>query len=286
MQTALGSTALTRRLLQTWQDLSLAFRPLSPLLFLPAWGLEQACRDVGCNVSLSGVFTVDSGIHRIHLPKPEESPDDAFSPVEHALGVILTGGVAMHDVWLLTVGIGLLLSFLGGGGLALLLSGRKRRKKADKWEARIAYLEKAVNRAGVLNNQFFHSLEITQKRLESLLTQADWAEQNLRRLLTQTAAAGDKGGGRTDAYTTAALLLSEGDGVQQVARVLKLPLAQVRLLQELQEHLQKEKGAGSQEKVASPGTGAPEVTLSHGPARPLNGSFRSGTHLAANGREL
>jgi hypothetical protein len=185
----------------------------------------------------------NGGVHKLDWQEFEGNPERALWRATHGLGKILTGGAAMHDAWMVVMTVGLLLSFLGGVGLALLLSGRRGQtpeKKPGEWEARMASLEETVKRAGILNSKFFHSLEVTQKRLESLLAQADWAEQSLRRLLTQAAASGERIGGRTDSYTTAALLLAEGEGAQQVARVLKLPLAQVRLLQELQQHAQKE----------------------------------------------
>ena len=265
-------------LLQTWQRLSLALRPFSPLPFLPGWSLAHACRDVGCNIS----GQLDGGVHTVNLQKSEENLHHAPSPIKRLLAEILTGGVIMHDIWTLAMVMGLLCSFLGGGAVALLFSGKGRKeKKADGWKQRMAHLEEAVNRAGVINNSFFHGLEILQKRLESLLTQADWAEQNLRRLLAQTTpAGGEKSGAREEHYATAALLLAEGDSAQQVARVLKLPLARVRLLQELQHEIKKEKDADPQEKGASKNNRGREVALMNGLATRRNGSSHDGIHLA------
>jgi hypothetical protein len=226
------------------------------------------------------------------LPQAEPTPD-VLPQTEHAqdfgaeplLPEILTGGVIMHDIWTLAIVIGLLCAFLGGGVFVRLFSGKGRKeKKDDGWEQRMAHLEEAVNRAGVINNSFFHGLEISQKRLGSLLTQADWAEQNLRRLLAQTTSAGgEKIGAREEHYATATLLLAEGDSAQQVARVLKLPLARVRLLQELQQEIKKEKDADPQEKGASKNNGSEEVALMNSLATRRNGSFHNGIHLATQG---
>jgi hypothetical protein len=180
--------------------------------------------------------------------------------------------------------MGLLLSFLGGGGLVLLLSGKGREKKHEGWEQRMAHLEEAVNRAGFLNSDFFHSLEISQKCLKSLLTQADWAEQNLRRLLSQTEVRGEQVGGKVDQYATAALLLSEGEEAKQVARALKLPLAQVRLVQELRQEMAKEKAADWQEKAADLESTAAQAALVKGLVTRHVASIRNGTTFAA-GRE-
>jgi hypothetical protein len=178
------------------------------------------------------------------------------------------------------------LSFLAGAGLVLVISRKKPKRdepgeKGESWETRMVYLEEAVNRAGVLNSNFFHSLELTQKRLEALLTQADIAEQNLRRLLHQSLIGTTPSGGQTDSYSTAAFLLSEGEGIQQVARALKLPLAQVRLLQELRQQGQAEKTAGAQEKTSP--SANPELTIapSRKAAGRRNETDQHGTHFAA-----
>lgn len=131
----------------------------------------------------------------------------------------------IQAVWVLGVGVGLL----------LFLWIQERSKKKDRWSEHSARLEEAVRSATLINSNFFHSLEMMQKRLESLLIRADGAEQKLRRLLTQAEV------GRVDQYATASLLLSEGEEVEQVARVLRLPLAQVRLVQELRQEVEKKK---------------------------------------------
>lgn len=201
-----------------------------------------------------------------------------------------TGGVVVQQFWMIMMGASIVLAFLSGGGVMFLWNLRKYKappEKSDGWEARMAYLEEAVNRAGMLNSSFFHSLDITQKRLEAVLTHADLAEQNLRRLLHQSALSGEQPTGRsTDSYATAALLLAEGEGVQQVARVLKLPVAQVRVLQELRQATQGEKSAGSQEKVAETQHERNFVAGLKGFVPQLNGAPRDGTPLAHNGQTL
>lgn len=141
---------------------------------------------------------------------------------------MLIGGVEMNGLWILAIGTGLLLSFLGGRWWA---------EKRDRWREHAARLEEVVRSADLINSNSFHSLEVVQKRLESLLARADWAEQKLRCLLTQAEV------GRVDQYATAALLLSEGEEAEQVARTLRLPLAQVRLVKELRQEVEKEKSA-------------------------------------------
>ncbi len=131
------------------------------------------------------------------------------------------GSYDMQAVWVL------------GTGLLLLLWIKEQRKKKDKRSEHSARLEEAVRSAALVNSSFFQSLEMIQKRLESLLARADAAEQRLRRLLSQAEV------GRVDQYATASLLLSEGEEVEQVARVLRLPVAQVRLVHELRREMEK-----------------------------------------------
>jgi len=196
----------------------------------------------------------------------------------------------VQQFWITLMGASIVAAFLSGGGVVFLWNSRKRKaqpEKSDGWEGRMAYLEEAVNRAGMLNSSFFHSLEITQKRLEALLTQADLAEQNLRRLLHQSALSGEQLTGRsTDSYSTAAMLLAEGEDVQQVARVLKLPVAQVRLLRELRQSTQGEKSADPQEKVAEAPRGRSLAAGLKSFVTQLNGAPGDGTPLAHNGQTL
>jgi len=212
----------------------------------------------------------------------------------------------MQQFWMILMGASVVAAFLSGGGVMFLWNVRKREaqprgaqpEKSDGWEARMAYLEEAVNRAGVLNSSFFHSLEVTQKRLEALLTQTDLAEQNLRRLLHQSALSREQLTGRsTDSYSTAAMLLAEGEDVQQVARVLKLPIAQVRLLQELRRSTPGEqpeprrstpgeKFADPQEKVAEAQHGRSLAAGLKSFVTQLKEAPSDGTPLAQNGQTL
>ena len=70
--------------------------------------------------------------------------------------------------------------------------------------------------------------------------------------------------------------------MQQVARTLKLPMAQVRLLQELRAYTQEEKPTDLPEKSAAGlRSDSPDGLASH-----LNGAARNGMHLADNGSQL
>lgn len=277
------------------------------LVFFSYWSWERICQEVGCiDVRAEELPNVESG-QETPLPqttaKPEDSQSVSVADVElNDEGPKQVGGNMMHQAWLVAMGIGVLLSFLTGIGVMLVWNRRHagaRTEKSDAWETRMAYLEEAVNRAGVLNSSFFHSLEVAQKRLETLLSQADLTEQNLRRLIHHAAFVGDKPVRReeipdgsvreADAFATAALLLGEGEEVPQVARALKLPLAQVRLLQELRQLTQaskQEKTADLQEKTAAPQTPAEEVTLLTDVLVRLNGTARNGMRLAQNGQSL
>jgi hypothetical protein len=208
-------------------------------------------------------------------------------PVQEA---IRTWGAVMRELGMAAMTAGVFLSFLAGIGVMALWNLRKRGRpteNGDGWEGRMAYLEEAVNRAGMLNNSFFHSLEVSQKRLEALLTQADVSEQHLRRLLHQAALTGERSTGRgADALATAALLLSEGEEVQQVARLLKLPMAQVRLLQEIRQSTRKEKSAGTPEKSTSHFVNAGAASSLNDLTTRLNGAAHNGIHLAQNEQSL
>lgn len=269
---------------------------LSPKEFAMGWEWENVCQDDGC---ARFVGRRDEGIDTEPAPAPRDevksipveeerqSVEASTQPVQEA---IRTGGTMMREFWMAAMTAGVFLSFLAGIGVVVLWNLRKRgapTEKSDGWEGRMAYLEEAVNRAGMLNNSFFHSLEVSQKRLESLLTQTDIAEQNLRRLLHQTAFAGERSLGRgTDALATAASLLAEGEETQQVARLLKLPVAQVRLLQEIRQCTQGENPAVPPAKatVQSPLADVAS-SLSNSTSR-LNGAARNGIHLAQNEQPL
>lgn len=101
----------------------------------------------------------------------------------------------------------------------------------------LSRLEEIVKSAELTNGTFFRSLELVHKNLESLLGRAEAAEQRLRTLLTQAEA------GRTDQYANAAILLSEGKETEQVANMVGLSQAQVRLVQELRQVIGKERKA-------------------------------------------
>lgn len=127
----------------------------------------------------------------------------------------------MNDSWILIAIFSLL--------LPLLLLGRKWLGKAkSQRDKSLARLEEVIHSAELTNGAFFRSLELVQKNLESLLARAESAEQRLRGLMVQPEM------GRKNPYTTAAVLLSEGKTPEQVAAMLKLPLAQVQMVQELQ----------------------------------------------------
>lgn len=221
---------------------------------------------------------------------PEEGRRSVEAPAQPALKAIRTGGSVMHELWVAAMTAGVFLSFLAGVGVMVLWNLRKRGpriEKGDGWEGRMANLEEALTRAGMLNSSFFHSLEISQKRLEALLTQADVAEQSLRRLLHQTASVGERPSGRgPDALATAALLLSEGEETQQVARLLKLPMAQVRLLQELRQYTHGEKPAEAPAKSTAHSARTAAIASLGDLAARLNGVARNGMHLAENEQSL
>ena len=256
------------------------------------WLWEVACQGEGCKpVAEEPAEVKETGRGQIQAIETntllmEDSPKTEGDTKQSIQETFRIGGSMMDQIWFVIMTAGVFLAFLAGIGIMILWNLRKRRartEKRDSWEGRMAYLEEAVNRAGMLNNSFFHSLEISQKRLETLLTQSDVAERNLRRLLHQSAFAGDRTTGRgADSLATASLLLSEGEDVQQVARTLKLPMAQVRLLQELRAYTQEEKPTDLPEKSAA----GLRSDSPDGLASRLNGAARNGMHLADNGSQL
>jgi hypothetical protein len=281
--------------------------PIDGVVFYSNWSWERVCQEIGCiqagaEVSTDAAQTQEQFATQGVMTSDASRDSDLPVTESHYEGPNYIEGIVMHEIWLAVVGAGVLLSFLTGIGVMLVWSRRQagaRTEKSDGWEARMAYLEEAVNRAGVLNSSFFHSLEIAQKRLEALLTQADLTEQNLRRFIHQAVSAGDPSTGRghsssasverTDSFATAALLLSEGEDVQQVARALKLPLAQVRLLQEIRQLAQpekQEKTADPREKTAAPQKTSEAVSLLEDVVVRLNGTERNGIRFAQNGQSL
>jgi hypothetical protein len=264
--------------------------------FSAGWEWEVACRDGGCarlaarrgeEVDANPVYEQQGEAKRIDTEEEQQGASASEQPVQEA---IRPGGAVMGELWMAAMTAGVFLSFLAGIGVVVLWNLRKRgtsTEKSDGWGGRMAYLEEAVNRAGMLNNSFFHSLEVSQKRLEALLTQADVAEQNLRRLLHQAAFTGERSTGRgADALATAALLLSEGEEVQQVARLLKLPVAQVRLLQEIRQYTHGEKPAETPEKAAGHSPLTDVASSLDNLTTRLNGAARNGMHLAQNEQSL
>ncbi|MGE0682181.1 MAG: hypothetical protein AB7P69_14940 [Candidatus Binatia bacterium] len=251
---------------------------------------EGVCQDGGCvrfaasdneEVDLNPVREQQRETKTIDTEEEQQVASASEQPAQEAIRI---GGTVMGELWMAAMTAGVFLSFLSGIGVVVLWNLRKRgtsTEKSDGWEGRMAYLEEAVTRAGMLNNSFFHSLEVSQKRLESLLTQADVTEQNLRRLLHQAAFTGERSPGRApDALATASLLLSEGEAVQQVARVLKLPMAQVRLLQEIRQYTQGEKPAETPEKATGHSPLAGGASSLNNLTSRLNGAARNGMHFA------
>jgi hypothetical protein len=269
---------------------------LSTKEFSVGWEWEVACRDGGC-VRFAAQYGEEVAANPVREQQREATTIDteeeqliASASEQPVQETIRAGGAVMREFWMVAMTAGVFLSFLAGIGVVVLWNLRKRgtpTEKSDGWEGRMAYLEEAVNRADMLNNSFFHSLEVSQKRLEALLMQADVTEQNLRRLLHQAAFTGERSTGRgPDALATAALLLSEGEEVQQVARVLKLPVAQVRLLQEIRQYTQGEKPAEAPEKATGHSPLADAASSLNNLTTRLNGAARNGMHLAQNEQSL
>jgi hypothetical protein len=99
-------------------------------------------------------------------------------------------------------------------------SGRGRAREAIE-------LTEVVRAGEAMQSNFFHSLEIVQRNLETLLSRAQRAEEGLRLVLAQCEVAG------RDSHGAAAKLLAEGVRPEEIARRLGLPLARVRLMEKL-----------------------------------------------------
>ena len=138
----------------------------------------------------------------------------------------------MSDVSILVAGVsvGLLLSLIGS-------------RTWIKWSEKVIHLRDVVRGAELICKNLFQSVEAARKNMESLLDRADRAEKNLQRFINQVEE------GKTDRYSSASHLLSEGKEVEQVARTLKLPLAQVRLVQELRWAVKKRGTADSRDDL-------------------------------------
>jgi hypothetical protein len=129
------------------------------------------------------------------------------------------------------------------------LRGRLARR-----DDRLARLEEVLRSSELTNNSFFRSLEMVQKNLEAVIVRAENAEQRLHTLLTQTDL------GKTDQYSSAALLLTEGKTPEQVARMLSLPLHQVELVERLRQAVRTQaKAAGAKAAAARRAEKKPET---------------------------
>ncbi len=106
--------------------------------------------------------------------------------------------------------------------------------KSAERDERLARLEGVLKSAELTNNSFFRSLEMVQKNLESVILRAENAEQRLHNLLSQTDV------GKTDQYSSAAALLAEGKGPEQVARLLGLPVRQVLMVHKLRQAVRRD----------------------------------------------
>ena len=96
-------------------------------------------------------------------------------------------------------------------------------------EQQVIDLNEVVRTAELINNSFFHSLDLVQRNIESLLVRAGGAEQSLRMLLPKAEIE------KMDQYATASLFLEKGKDVKEISQTLKLSLAQVQLIQELRQ---------------------------------------------------
>jgi hypothetical protein len=154
----------------------------------------------------------------------------------------------MNLNWIVIAMVGLLLCLCSQAGrrvfvavwsglydLALLpiFAATKRGAGNGSRDQRLAKLEEVLRAAEMTNNSFFRSLDMVQKNLEAVILRAENAEQRLQNLLTQTDL------GKPDQYSSAALLLAEGKGAEQVAKMLGLPLPQVRLVHKLRQAIQR-----------------------------------------------
>jgi len=110
---------------------------------------------------------------------------------------------------------------------------RKAKKSATEWQG--IKLEEMVKGYEIINTQFVQTLDVVRNNLEALVARAERAEEKLKSILSQAEA------GKKDQYSMAALLLSEGKEISEVARALGLPPSQVRLVKELRDVSAKEK---------------------------------------------
>jgi hypothetical protein len=128
-------------------------------------------------------------------------------------------------------------------------------------DQRLAKLEEVLRAAEMTNNSFFRSLEMVQKNLEAVILRAENTEQRLHNLLTQTDL------GKPDQYASAALLLAEGKGAEQVAKMLGLPLQQVQIVHKLRQAVR----PGDKPVESKPPA---QARVEKKPAQPLAGKKR------------
>ena len=133
------------------------------------WLWEVACQGEGCKpVAEEPAEVKETGRGQIQAIETntllmEDSPKTEGDTKQSIQETFRIGGSMMDQIWFVIMTAGVFLAFLAGIGIMILWNLRKRRartEKRDSWEGRMAYLEEAVNRAGMLNNSFFHSLEI------------------------------------------------------------------------------------------------------------------------------
>lgn len=141
----------------------------------------------------------------------------------------------MNESWIL-------IALLALAAPMLLLGKKWFGKTKSQRDKSLTRLEEVIRSAELTNGAFFRSLELVQKNLELLVARAESAEQRLRGVMVQPEM------GRKDPYTTAAVLLSERKAPEQVAAMLKLPLAQVQMVQELQTVMGKGESVAPQKK--------------------------------------
>ncbi len=214
---------------QGWDDNPKGWGDPEPLKKGVSWGLAVADPPTPFSLLFGGPK---------QKPSPWLPPRPQGGEVPRGPKQVFPGRKSMDGLENGSMVLGWLLALGAGGALVFLLSRRGGGRRRIGWEERMTELEKVVRRAGFLQGDFLRSLEIVQRRLELLLAQADLSEQRLRHALGQAEA------GRADPYSTAALLLSQGQPAEKVAQTLHLPLSRVRVIQELCREVGLEKAAG------------------------------------------
>lgn len=137
------------------------------------------------------------------------------------------------DLRIVYIFLGFILGFLSCAFLgAAFWWGRQWASQKQPPATPATHVRPAAAKPAESDNEFLHSLTNAQKRLESLLSQAEATEQKLQRRPTPAETT------PTDPYATAAFLLANGEDVDRVARKLNLSPTQVRLVQELRQELE------------------------------------------------